>query len=112
MAGLRIRCTIWNFIILMPQCTETLSSTFHLRKGSATPRPERRGRTTTKDEKNYLGAVGVISDRDDKTLFVYHNYHAEIEFPAEVFSDAYCHHYWKGHDPHGEPWKWHTEKPG
>jgi len=74
-----------------------------------TPRPDRSGggRTTTQAEKNYLSAVAVISDWDDETMFVFHNSFAGIPLPVEVFSDSRCHHYRKGFDPHGEPWKWH-----
>ena len=74
-----------------------------------TPGPDRSGggRTTTLDEKNYLSAVAVISDWDDKTLYVYHNCFAELPLPGELFSDHQCHHFEKSSDPHAEPWQWH-----
>jgi hypothetical protein len=80
--------------------------------GGALPRSDRSGggRTTTKNERNYLSAVAVISDLDDETLLVYHNYHAVIPLAAEIFSDDRCRHFWKRQDPHGEPWTWHREK--
>lgn len=79
-------------------------------RGGVTPHSDRSGggRTTTPNEKNYLSAVAIISDWDDKKLFVYHNCFADYPLPVEVFSDHLCHHLKKGSDPCQEPWQWHA----
>ena len=80
----------------------------------ASPRFDRNGggRTTTHDEKTYVSAVGVISDWDGETLFVYHNCYAEIPLPRSTFIDEKCHHYRKGAAPHSEPWTWYALPKG
>ena len=65
------------------------------------------GRTMTKDEKNYISAVAVISDWDNESVYVYHNCYADVPLPAGIFTDGKCLHFRKGPEPHSEPWEWH-----
>lgn len=82
--------------------------------GSPSVVPDRNGaaRTTTTGEKNYLSAIVVISDWDDKTLYIYHNRFARVALPFEVFSDTWCYHYQKSEQTYSEPWTWHPVMKG
>jgi hypothetical protein len=74
------------------------------------PRPPDRsggGRMMTETTKTYVSAVAVISDWDDKSLFIYHNRFATIPLPREIFSDDLSYHLEKHGAPFAEPWKWH-----
>jgi hypothetical protein len=81
--------------------------------GGQEPRiPDRAGggRTLTETEKNYISAVAVISDWDDETLHIYHNYFAKVPLSSSGFNDLKCIHFLKRGIPWSQPWKW--EKKG
>jgi hypothetical protein len=67
--------------------------------------PDRNGgrRTCTANEKNYISAVAVISDHDDKTMFFYHNCFAKVPLAAPLFRGEKFFHLQK---VAGEPWRW------
>ena len=68
-------------------------------------RPDGNGgrRTCTANEKNYVSAVAVISDHDDKTVLFYHNCFARVPLAAPLFRGENFFHLQK---VAWEPWRW------
>jgi hypothetical protein len=64
------------------------------------------GRCLTETRRRYVSAVGVISDWDDQTLYMFHNFFADTPLRVDVFADHKCFHYVKAGHPWTSPWKW------
>jgi hypothetical protein len=70
--------------------------------------PDRNGgkRTLTQTEKVYISAVAVISDLDDRTMLIYHNYFATVPLPQDFFIGPDFDHFEKPESPFTTPWQW------
>ncbi len=64
------------------------------------------GRCLTETRRRYVSAVCVLSDWDDQTFYLFHNFFAKHPLRIDVFADPQCFHYVKAGNPWTSPWKW------
>ena len=79
-----------------------------LQPGAVATAPDKAGggRLMTETEKRYVSGVGVLSDWDNATLYVFHNFFASHPLRVDMFADHKCFHYVKAGHPWSAPGKW------